>query len=183
MVYDEEKSTALTPPEVRLRSAHYVVKEHTHVRGRAMLSSDVKAKPSRVVVERKWSFDGVRDLAPVMVSAGWVELGGGAGGKSLVLPEGGLVPTFCSYAVCRKYSAKLTVRVSCGEKVFVATFRWMEVVVLAKEVEVGEEDGDGDEDAKELGKAESISVLSVGDAVEIGGQIVNGVVGVLGALG
>ena len=115
---------------------------------------------------------------PPLVSGEGFDIGA-LGGWSLALPEEGrVVPTFDSYAVCRRYTAALTVRVMCAEKVFVARFKWAPVVVLAAGAESEDEDAVG-----ELGKVEAVEGFWVGDAVEVGGQLLTGIMGVVGAFG
>ena len=144
-----------------------------------MLSWDVHVKPSKVVLSPVWVFDTPGMESVVLVSGEAVEVAaeGGTGGQVLRLGEG-VGPSFASYSICRTYTASLTVHVTCVGKVFEATFKWAPVVVLPAEEEEEEEGG-----LEGLGKVAGIAALDLDDAAEIGGQIIEGVVNVVGALG
>lgn len=174
--FDSERSTVPSPPEFSLMAADYVLKEYTHVRGRTMFKSrDSTVEPSKVVLSRHLLFE-TADTA--LKSNGVVDIGAI---HKVALPELGLIPTFNSYSICRSYAAKLTVKMACAGKKFNARFKWTPVVLLSKEVEMPE-NGDGEPPMKELGKVSGMSVLSFGDAVEVGTGVTAAVATGLGAL-
>lgn len=165
------ESTAPSPPEFRLISADYSLKEHTYVRGRTLFKRwDSTVEPSSVVFSRQLLSE-TATTAPVLKSDQVLDLGTM---HNVNLAESKLIPTFNSYSICRHYAAHVTVKVACAGKEFVAKFKWKPVVLLPQEVEMPEsEDGDPFQD---LSPASSISVLNFGAAAKVGAGIVEAVV-------
>ena len=132
-----------------------------------MKRTDTVLEPSQVMLERQ--VDLRQQPTLLLQNGGVLDLG-----TVLNLRLYNTVPTFESYAICRNYAAKLTVKVECAGKAFDADFKWKPVIVLPKEIERPEIAGD-DESGKELSRASSMSVMSFGGAVELGAVIVEGV--------
>lgn len=98
--------------------------------------------------------------------------------REISLPQS-MVPSFSSQHIGRSYTAKLNVELECAGKKFVAPFRWTPVVLLPSEVDMPRS---GDEEAGEgLGQPQSLHAFGIEDGVELGMEIVHGVLDIVGA--
>ncbi|MCJ1247615.1 hypothetical protein MMC30_004830 [Trapelia coarctata] len=158
------RSTVQQWPEITLLAASYKLKAHTHIRARGFWDKDVDTKPSAVVMERRLVVETPENTAPLKLKdCEVVDIGTL---YNLTLPKGGVMPSFDSYAVSRRYAAHLTVKILCAGKKFEREFIWTPVVLLPVVLE-GDESGD-EGDIGALGKAEGIGVLEFSEAMEIG---------------
>ncbi|KAL9119938.1 MAG: hypothetical protein Q9187_003503 [Circinaria calcarea] len=170
LTLDSAVSTAPSPPEFRLISVDYSLKEHTYVRGQTMFKRwGYTVEPSSVVLSKRLISE-TATTATVLKSDEVLDLGTM---HNVTLAESKLIPTFNSYSICRHYAAHLKVKVACAGKEFVAKFKWKPVVILPKEVEMPE-GGDGDP-MEELSRASSMGVLSFGAKAEIGAGMVEAI--------
>ena len=166
--FDPKRSTGLdAPPELKLLSACYEVKEYDHVRGHSMFLESTAEKSK--VISTKSMLCGDTLKSDVAYDIGEA--------KQLRLPESKLVPSFGSYAVCRRYGATLNVRFEYGGKEFNPVYKWKPVILLPSGVKDEEGDEGEGEGGRRLSRSSSIGALSFGEGMELGGQLVEAVIG------